>query len=96
MADDIEARIRERAHKMWLEDGCPEGKADSHWSLAKMAIAVEDSVAGATSAVAAGIPTIGNLQFVQPAERDERRRLLTDVGVHTLVTSWAEVVDLLP
>jgi beta-phosphoglucomutase-like phosphatase (HAD superfamily) len=62
----------------------------------EQAIAVEDSVAGATSAVAAGIPTIGNLQFVQPAERDERRRLLTDVGVHTLVTSWAEVVDLLP
>jgi hypothetical protein len=43
MADDIEVRIRERAHKMWLEDGCPEGKADSHWSLAKMAIAMEDS-----------------------------------------------------
>ena len=31
------------------------------------AVAVEDSGTGATSAVAAGIPTIGNLQFVQRA-----------------------------
>ncbi len=61
---------------------------------AEHALAVEDSVAGATSAVAAGIPTIGNLQFVQPAERDERRRLLTDCGVVSIVSSWSEVVDL--
>lgn len=58
------------------------------------AVAVEDSVTGATSAVAAGIPTIGNLQFVQPAERDERRRLLVDVGVVAVVADWAEIVDL--
>jgi beta-phosphoglucomutase-like phosphatase (HAD superfamily) len=59
------------------------------------AVAVEDSVTGATSAVAAGIPTIGNLQFVQPDEQDERRRSLTDLGVVTVVSSWDEVVDLL-
>lgn len=58
------------------------------------AVAVEDSGTGATSAVAAGIPTIGNLQFVQPAEREERRRVLDEVGVVAIVTSWAEVVDL--
>ena len=61
----------------------------------EQAVAVEDSVTGATSAVAAGIPTIGNLQFVQPAERDARRTLLEATGVRTIVTSWAEVVDLL-
>jgi len=61
----------------------------------EQAVAVEDSPTGATSAVAAGIPTIGNLQLVQPAEREERRRLLEDVGVVAVVTSWAEVVDLL-
>jgi HAD superfamily hydrolase (TIGR01509 family) len=59
------------------------------------AVAVEDSVTGATSAVAAGIPTIGNLQFVQPAERDERRRSLIDLGVVTVVTRWDEVAGLL-
>jgi len=59
-------------------------------------VAVEDSIAGATSAVAAGCPTIGNLQFVQPAERAERRTALERVGVDAIVTSWREVVDLLP
>ena len=58
------------------------------------AVAVEDSFTGATSAVAAAIPTIGNLQFVQAPERDERRRLLISAGVDTVVTSWAEVVEL--
>jgi HAD superfamily hydrolase (TIGR01509 family) len=59
------------------------------------AVAVEDSGTGATSAVAAGIPTIGNLQFVQPAEREERREVLLRVGVTVVVESWAEIVDLL-
>ena len=59
------------------------------------ALAVEDSFTGATSAVGAGIPTVGNLQFVAPAERDGRRRLLTEVGAVAVVTSWAEIVDLL-
>ena len=61
----------------------------------EQALAVEDSVTGATSAVTAGIPTVGNLQFVQPAEREERRRLLLDAGVVALVDRWADVVDLL-
>lgn len=59
------------------------------------AVAVEDSGTGATSAVAAGIPTIGNLQFVEAPERDERRRVLHDVGVSVVVDSWVEIVDLL-
>ena len=59
------------------------------------AVAIEDSVTGATSAVTAGIVTLGNLQFVQPDEREERRTLLAEVGVETVVTSWAEIVDLL-
>lgn len=60
------------------------------------AVAVEDSVAGATSAVAAGIPTIGNLQFVQAPERADRRTALETAGVLTVVTSWSEVEALLP
>lgn len=59
------------------------------------AVAVEDSPTGATAAVAAGIPAVGNLQFVQTAERDERVRQLREVGVLTLVESWDELVGLL-
>jgi beta-phosphoglucomutase-like phosphatase (HAD superfamily) len=59
------------------------------------AVAVEDSLAGATSAVAAGIPTLGNLQFVAPAERDERRAGLEEAGVTAVVSSWWEAARLL-
>ena len=58
------------------------------------AVAVEDSIPGAQSAVAAGIATIGNLQFVQPAEREQRDKELRDTGVFAVVTSWAEVEQL--
>ena len=60
------------------------------------AVAVEDSVPGATSAVRAGWPTIGNLQFVAPDERAEREAALRDLGVLAVVSGWAEVLDLLP
>ena len=52
------------------------------------AIAVEDSVPGARSAVAAGVPTVGNVMFVGPDEREARRAALLDVGVVTVVDSW--------
>ncbi len=59
-------------------------------------LAIEDSVTGATSAVAAGFPTIGNLQFVQHDERPARRAALEEVGVAAVVTSWRAIVELLP
>ena len=61
----------------------------------EQAVAVEDSVPGAQSAVAAGIPTIGNLQFVQQPERAEREEQLRAAGVDAVVTSWTEVERLL-
>ena len=58
-------------------------------------LAVEDSVVGVRSAVAAGCPTIGHLLFVQPAERAERAAALEAAGVLAVVSSWQEVADLL-
>ena len=58
-------------------------------------LAVEDSLPGAQSAVAAGCPTLGNLLFVAPQEREERRALLEAAGVLAVVSSWQEVADLL-
>jgi hypothetical protein len=29
-------RIRERAHEIWREEGCPEGHADEHWRRAEI------------------------------------------------------------
>ncbi|HUR73074.1 MAG TPA: HAD family phosphatase [Sporichthya sp.] len=57
--------------------------------------AVEDSVPGARSAVLAGVPTVGLLQFVPPAERASRRGDLLAAGVETVLESWAGVEQLL-
>jgi Protein of unknown function (DUF2934) len=41
--DDFEERVRKRAHRLWQEEGCPEGRADAHWTLARELVAIEDS-----------------------------------------------------
>jgi beta-phosphoglucomutase-like phosphatase (HAD superfamily) len=58
-------------------------------------LAVEDSVPGAQSAVAAGLPTVGNLMFVPEGERAERIEALRAARVCAVVDSWAEMADLL-
>jgi beta-phosphoglucomutase-like phosphatase (HAD superfamily) len=60
------------------------------------AVAVEDSVPGVQSALAAGHPTIGNLQFVPAAERSQRRADLLAAGTDVVVESWSEVAAALP
>ena len=59
------------------------------------ALAVEDAVPGAQSAVAAGLYTVGMLCFVPAAERAQRVLDLQRAGVHALVDSWTELADLL-
>lgn len=58
-------------------------------------LAVEDSVPGAQSAVAAGFVTVGNVAFVEADERDERIAALRAAGVADVVASWAELETLL-
>ena len=43
--DAIERRIRERAYKIWIDEGQPEGKDKEHWEVAKLAIAEQDGLA---------------------------------------------------
>lgn len=59
------------------------------------ALAVEDAVAGVQSAVAAGFPCVGNLQFVAPAERAARAEALREAGAASVVVSWGDLVALL-
>ena len=58
-------------------------------------LAVEDSDAGTLSAVRAGCPTVGNLLFVPPGEREARAAALREAGVLAVVSSWRELADLL-
>ena len=35
MQDEFWEAVRQRAHELWLQDGCPEGKSDQHWQQAQ-------------------------------------------------------------
>lgn len=59
------------------------------------AVAIEDSPTGATSAVAAGIRTIGCIRFVASAERERRVAELRAAGVATIIEHWSDLPALL-
>jgi HAD superfamily hydrolase (TIGR01509 family) len=62
---------------------------------AQRALAIEDSVPGAMAAGGAGCPTVGNLAFVGPEERAERKAALECAGVCGVISSWDELETLL-
>jgi Protein of unknown function (DUF2934) len=39
---NVEQRIRERAYRIWLEEGCPEGREKDHCDMATELVAIED------------------------------------------------------
>jgi HAD superfamily hydrolase (TIGR01509 family) len=61
----------------------------------RRALAIEDSVPGATAAVRAGCPTVGNVTFVPATERAQRKAGLEAVGAIDVVSSWDELETLL-
>jgi beta-phosphoglucomutase-like phosphatase (HAD superfamily) len=58
-------------------------------------LAVEDSVPGVRSAVAAGCPTVGNVLFVPAVERARRAAALREAGVLAVVSDWCQLANLL-
>jgi len=38
-----EQRIRDRAYRLWVEEGRPEGRAEAHWQMARELVAIEDN-----------------------------------------------------
>jgi beta-phosphoglucomutase-like phosphatase (HAD superfamily) len=58
-------------------------------------LAVEDSVPGVLSAVAAGFVVAGNVMFVPPEERFRRVRELRDAGASVVIETWREIEALL-
>ena len=41
MANEREEAIRERAHAIWRQEGCPDGKSLAHWLQAEAEIGAE-------------------------------------------------------
>jgi hypothetical protein len=40
---DFDERVRQRAYRLWVEEGCPEGRADAHWDKARELVATEQN-----------------------------------------------------
>ena len=40
---DRDERIRAHAYRLWKEEGCPEGRAETHWEKARELVAIEDN-----------------------------------------------------
>lgn len=36
-------RIRAKAHQLWIDEGCPEGRAEAHWDMATELVAIEEN-----------------------------------------------------
>jgi Protein of unknown function (DUF2934) len=61
---DRDDRIREFAYFLWLEEGCPEGQAERHWSAAEALLAsneverkeIEGEPPGDPAPTASGLP----------------------------------------
>ncbi len=62
---------------------------------ADQGLAIEDSVPGVKSAVAAGYLTVGNLMFVPADERRCRSAELIDAGAIAITDSWRALADAL-
>jgi beta-phosphoglucomutase-like phosphatase (HAD superfamily) len=62
-------------------------------TTAEHALAIEDAVPGVQSAVAAGIPVVGNVVFVSEDQRGERSRQLLDAGAMVVFESWEQIAD---
>jgi beta-phosphoglucomutase-like phosphatase (HAD superfamily) len=58
-------------------------------------LAIEDSVPGTTSAVAAGFQTVGNVMFVPPEEQAGRVEQLREAGAAAIMHSWRQLEELL-
>jgi hypothetical protein len=66
---DFEDRVRTRAHRLWEQDGRPEGRAEEHWHRAA-ALVADEQEAGPASEQKAG-PAPANPPPARIAGADE-------------------------
>jgi hypothetical protein len=49
MSTITEDQIRERAHRIWMEEGSPHGRDVEHWEMAKRELELEAAQGGSTA-----------------------------------------------
>jgi hypothetical protein len=77
---DRNDRIRELAYFLWLEEGCPEGQAERHWSAAEALLTSDEferkEIEGEPPGddLAQDSPTTSGLEGLGAASQTPRRR----------------------
>lgn len=56
--DELERRIRDRAYRIWLDEGQPEGRYLDHWIRAKREVEEEERVIKGTEELNVDVPTV--------------------------------------
>ena len=54
--DTFDERVRQRAYRLWVEEGCPEGRSDIHWEKARELVGIEEMQKSTTRPAAAEAP----------------------------------------
>jgi hypothetical protein len=91
--DDLDQRIRERAHRIWLEEGCPAGREKVHWDMATELVAIEDGQKLTLRPIDQGLGP--NREPVEPASAAENGGdlpTLTDQGESEYPTTRREEI----
>lgn len=73
--DERERRIRERAYRIWLDEGCPAGREEQHWHMATELVGQEDGQPYATkpNPIAEGVEGSQRDKPVEPREALENQ-----------------------
>jgi hypothetical protein len=81
-----EHRVRERAYRIWVDEGRPEGRADLHWEMAHELVAIEENsdLALQPNPLRPGEET---LERDEPVERAE---LMDNLGEFPTLTDQGE------
>jgi hypothetical protein len=59
---------------IWLDEGCPEGRADAHWQMATELVAAEEGRVGLAPKPSANVTQPRAAKIRAPSKQRERKR----------------------
>src|SRR5262245_12113875 len=79
--DDFHDRIQQRAYRLWVEEGCPEGRQELHWDKARELVAIEQNQKQTTKPVTHQQGVAGEpVEPIEAVENAGEFPTLTDQG----------------
>src|SRR5262245_34733597 len=77
---DFDERVRQHAYRLWVEEGCPEGRSDVHWDRARELVAIEENQKLATKPVPRDATSGEPVEPIEAVENAGEFPTLTDQG----------------